>query len=196
MKLVYFFISIVIVGILAFYLVRRKSNQHSKHESIKSPGKLEFRDNPFLDLRNQALNVTPELLQLQVPYEETIVFGVIMDWDMGNGIATLVSFQTGDASMYLSSGGGSIGGISHLNVVNESKLFVSKAQNFLGQTNRIDSTPLPNKHCIRFYFLTNKGKFYVEEHLQNIENGTSLWLPLFEQGNNVISELRKIEEGN
>jgi hypothetical protein len=66
------------------------------------------KDNLFEVLRKQAFDITP--LQLELTLNGTEIYGVIMDWDLGNGIMTLVTYKTGDASMYLSSGGGVIGG--------------------------------------------------------------------------------------
>ena len=113
---------------------------------------------------------------------------------MGEGIATIVSFETGDASMYLSSGGGVIGGIEHENVKKQAKDFVLLAQSYLDKTEKIDSIPLPDKDCIRFYLLTSAGKFVVQEKMINIENQTSKWLPLFEKANLVINELRVVAD--
>jgi len=59
-----------------------------------------------------------------------------MDWDLGDGIATFISFSTGDASMYLSSGGGLIGGGHHENVSVAAKTFVDKAQQYLDKTTK------------------------------------------------------------
>jgi len=66
-------------------------------------------DNPYLDLRTQAINVTPDQLQLQLDNDKDI-YGIVMDWNMGDAIVTVVSFKTGDASVYLSTGQAFIGG--------------------------------------------------------------------------------------
>ncbi len=140
------------------------------------------------------MNVTPDQLQLTIPNDQTKVYGVVIDWDVGSGIATLISFATGDASMYLSSGGGMIGGGHHENVSNAAKAFVDKAQTYLDKTSKTETTPLPDKNSVRFYLLTNKGKFSAQENLNNFENNSSTWLSLFEEGNKVISELRVLNE--
>ncbi|MBK7307813.1 MAG: hypothetical protein IPI88_12815 [Chitinophagaceae bacterium] len=141
-----------------------------------------------------ALNVTPEQLQLSFPVDQTKVFGVVMDWDLGDGTMTLSTYQTGDASIYLSSGGGVIGGGQHANVSKASKEFISMAQNYLDKSSKVATTTLPDKDCFKFYFLTNKGKYVVQENIDNIENKTSKLLILFENANNVITELRLTTE--
>lgn len=200
MKMAYLIIGLFVFGGLAFYLTSCKNKQNSMQtedyvsktgDSVKVHN---LSDNRFQDLRNMALGVTPKQLQIALPADQTKVYGVVMDWDLGDGIATFISFSTGDASMYLSSGGGLIGGGQHENVSSAAKTFIDKAQQYLDKTTKIDSTPLPDKNCVRFYFMTNKGKFTAQENLKNFDNNSSLWLPLFEEGNKVISELRLIQE--
>ena len=96
--------------------------------------------------------------------------------------------------MYLSTGGGMIGAGRHENISNAAKAFVGKAQTYLAKTTKTETTPLPEKNSVRFYLLTNKGKFSAQENLQKFETNSSTWLMLFEEGNKVISELRVINE--
>jgi len=42
--------------------------------------------------------------------------------------------------------------------------------------------------------MTDRGKFTAQENLKNFDNNSSAWLPLFEEGNKVITELRLIQE--
>ncbi len=113
-----------------------------------------------------------------------------MDWDVGEGTATLVSFISGDASLYLSSGGGVIGGSGHDNVKQAAAAFINKAEKYLSKTVKTYSTPLPEKKGVKFYFLTNKGKFVGQEQIKNFDNNSSLWLDLFTEGNKLITEIR------
>lgn len=96
--------------------------------------------------------------------------------------------------MYLSSGGGVIGGGQHQNVNNAAKQFVDLAQNFLEKTTNTETTPLPLTDEVKFYLLTNKGIRVGQEQVKNLENNSSQWLKLFEEGNNVLTELRKTIE--
>jgi len=149
-------------------------------------------DNPFLEFRKFALEITPK--QLGIEISEVDVYGVIMDWNLGNGVMTLVTFKTGDASMYFSTGGGVIGGGTHENISKIVKSFLDEANKYLIKTIKVDSATLPAENCIKFYFLTQKGKLCVQEQMKNFENQTSIWLDLFNQANRVITELRLITE--
>jgi len=196
----YIIIGLIVLGGLAIYLTSCNNKKKSKQDEsyVSKTGDTvkvhNLEDNHYQGLRNMALGVTPEQLQITLPADQTKIYGVVMDWDLGDGIATFISFSTGDASMYLSSGGGLIGGGHHENVSVAAKAFVDKAQQYLDKTTKIDSTPLPDKNCVRFYFMTNKGKFTAQENLKNFDNNSSAWLPLFEEGNKVITELRLIQE--
>ena len=97
---------------------------------------------PFYEgLRKMAFTATPEQLGLSLSADKTVVYGVIMDWEMSGATATTVSYQTGDASLYLSSGGGVIGGGQHQSVNSAAKQFVSLAQTFLDKTTKTETTP-------------------------------------------------------
>jgi len=152
-------------------------------------------ENPFEGLRNLAISTTPEQLQLDLPMDETIVFGVVMDWGIDRGaIATTVAYQTGDASLYLSSGGGIIGGGQHQNVNDAAKQFVRLSQTFLINASQTQTTPLPETDSVKFYFLTNKGIYVSQEQVKNFEDHSSPWLDLFEEGNKVLTELQLTTE--
>ncbi|KQB43965.1 hypothetical protein RCH33_455 [Flavobacterium daejeonense] len=152
------------------------------------------KENAFEGLRNMAFTATPEQLGLSLPTDKTVVYGVIMDWEMGGATATTVSYQTGDASLYLSSGGGVIGGGQHQNVNSAARQFVSLGQTYLVKATKTETTDLPTTDQVKFYFLTNKGKFVGQDNMKNFDNNSSEWLKLFEEGNNVLTELRMTTE--
>ena len=196
----YIIIGIILAGGLVFYLTScgNKSTANDKQtvadqDTIK-PKVHQTKDNPFEGLRDMAFTATPEQLGLSLPTDKTVIYGVIMDWEMGGATVTTVSYQTGDASLYLSSGGGVIGGGQHQNVNSAAKQFVSLAQTFLDNTNKTETTPLPSTDEVRFYLVTNKGVYVGQEKMKNFENNSSTWLKLFEEGNNVLTELRKTSE--
>ncbi len=155
---------------------------------------IETKENAFDGLRSMAFSATPEQLKLSLSNDKTIVYGIIMDWGMSGATATIVSYQTGDASLYLSSGGGVIGGGQHENVSSKAKQFVGLGQSFLDKATKTEKTTLPETDIIKFYFLTNKGIYVGQEQMKNFENNTSTWLPLFEEANLLLTELRKTSE--
>lgn len=191
MKIAFIIIGIVLAGFLISYALGRSKTLSSKGNDNTTTA-APLNENPYLDLRKAALSVTPQDLSLVLPQDQTVVYGVVMDWEMGEGIATTVAYKTGDASMYLSSGGGVIGGIQHQNVNRAARQFVEKASAYLNKASKAESTPLPDKNTVTFYFLTNKGIYSANEQMQNFENSSSPLLSLFEEGNTVISELQTV----
>jgi len=144
----------------------------------------------YSELRNKALGTTSEQFEMMSLSEPSKIYGVIMDWDIGDGTATLVSFISGDASLYFSSGDGTIGEDGNENIKHAAKEFVTKAGNYLSKAVKTDATPLPGKGIVKFYFLTTDGKFVAEEEMINLENNSSEWLDLFEEANKLITEIR------
>jgi hypothetical protein len=186
----------ILVSLEAFYVFRPATNTTTKTQEKKEIQRdtWQQQDNPFEELRNIALNATADQLGLQITEDLTKVYGIVMDWDIGNGVVTTVSYETGDASMYLSSGGGVIGGGQHDNVRAVVGPYIKLGQGYLGKATKTETTPLPDKNCVRFYLLTNRGIYYAQEEMVNIENETSYWLPVFVEANKVLTELRLTSE--
>ena len=151
-------------------------------------------ENLYERLRNIALYVTPEKLKLSLPADETIVFGVIMDWEIEDMIVSTVAYLTGDASLYFSTGQIIIGGGQHENVREASIQFVSFAETFLDKATKTQKVTLPTKDQVKFYLLTNNGIYVGQDIMNNLEDYSSEWSELFEEGNNVMTELRLIVE--
>jgi hypothetical protein len=193
----YVIIGLVLAGGFAFYLTNRKSigaNKVSRDNDRINEGIHQTKENAYEGLRNMAFSATPDQLGLELPEDETIVFGVIMDWEMDGATATTVAYLTGDASLYITTGGGTIGGGQHGNVKVAAKQFVTIAQTYLEKSTKTEKQSLPGKHQINFYLLTNKGLFVGQEEIENFENNSSSWLELFEGGNKVLNELRLTSE--
>lgn len=190
MRMIYLVTGTLLLGGLVFYLASCKSKKKSDNNTIAQEDTTNTKTNTFNDLRAIAFTATPEQLHLSLPADKTIVYGVIMDWGIETATATIVSYQTGDASMYLSSGGGVIGGGQHLNVSNAAKHFVSLAQSYLDKATKSEIRSLPQQNEVKFYLLTNKGTYVGQDVMKNLENRTSLWSILFDEANKVLTELR------
>jgi len=188
MKMTYILLGILIVVGLGYYMTTRRNFVD------KQPEKVDPNNNPYNDLRDMALSVTTDQLRLTFSDDKTEIYGVVMDWDVGEGTATLVCFVTGDASLYLSSGGGFIGGGGHDNVIKAINDFIKKSGTHLDKTSLTETTPLPDKDGITFYFLTNKGKFKATEQMKYIESEKSQWFDLFVEANKLITEIRIVSE--
>ena len=178
---------IILYKILSVSILTFKKNNRIRQINEKNAADI---DNPFESLRKMAFDMSLQLLDLTLKDSE--IYGVIMDWDIGDGIATLVAYKTGDASLYLSSGGGVIGGGQSHYVNTAAKTLVKEATLYFDKSKVMYAIPLPDKDSIRFYFLTAKGKYCIHEQMKNISNNTSPYVDFFDKANNLITELRKM----
>jgi hypothetical protein len=113
---------------------------------------------------------------------------------MGNAIVTVVSFTSGDASVYMSTGQAFIGGYTYETVTNAAKKFVKEASNYITKAVKTESIVPTTDAKVDFYFLTPSGNYYIEDDSSQIENGTSELSNLFAAGNEVITAYRFITE--
>ena len=194
--MLYGIIGLIIIGGLLFFVTSCNGDVkgNKKENKIYNSETTKVQDNPYPALREQSFSITPEQLKLNLDNSKTIAYGIIMEWDITDAIISVVTFQTGDASLYLSTGQIFIGGFAHENVKSSAKQLMEQGQEYLKLAEFTSVTPHPDKGCVRFYFLTNKGKFYIQDTIENIENNNSNLTKLFELGNNVITEYRIITD--
>lgn len=186
------FYEIILVGIIIFYRILAAANRANKKKNrMKQLDEINANEtgNPYGGLRKMAFDI--DIQQLSLTGIDSEIYGFIMDWDIGNGIATLVAYKTGDASLYLSSGGGVIGGGQNHNIILATQKLVNEANVYLEKSKVMYAIPLPDKDGVRFYFLTTKGKYCIHEQLKNIQNKTSAFVELFDNANELITEIRK-----
>jgi hypothetical protein len=193
MKMTYLItLALLIAGGLIYRLTTREKSATVDNQSAQRTIKPE--DNPYLDLRGQIFETTPEEIGLTSNTEEK-PYAIVMDMGMGEGVtATLVSIIDGNASMYLSTGGGVIGGYGHEKVRKAAIDFVKMGADYFSRMTPADSFPLPKAGNVRFYILTNKGKYSIEEQIEKIDNDKSDWGQFFYEGNKVITELRLVAD--
>ena len=184
---------LILITSIGLYACKGRLKGNDKVNQDDNVKKTKVADNPYPELRNQAINVTPDQLQLQLDNDNDI-YGIVMDWNMGDAIATVISFKTGDASVYLSTGQVFIGGYAHETVINAAKQFVIAGEKYLSKSIQTENTEPTDEKKVDFYFLTKSGKYYIEDDFTNIENNTSDLLGLFEAGNQVITEYRLITD--
>ena len=82
------------------------------------------------DLRKMFLTTSAGEVGIQSSQEYPRVWGVAMDWPIGQQIATVISLSDGSASVYTTGTFGIIGGIGHENVRSAAKKVVKEAERF------------------------------------------------------------------
>ena len=148
----------------------------------------------FADLRNQALTGTRADFGLDAPATPTTPWGVVMETGFPEGSFTLVAFSDGSASIYLSSGGGSIGGGAHEVIRRAAQAMVALAAKFQPLANATREFPLPRNGQTIFYLLTDSGAYTTNAPEQDLGEERHPWSPLFHAGHEVIGQYRMMQE--
>jgi len=145
-------------------------------------------------LREVFLSTTAAQAGLSATPEFPHVYGVALDWPIGEHIATVVSLADGTASLYTTSTFGIIGGAGHSSVRRAAQRFVSAAEKHLAESVRTSSHPYPAPNKVRFYLLAYDGTRTIEADLEPTYSGTGKYSPLFGAGQDVVTELRQVVE--
>jgi hypothetical protein len=179
-------VSIAGIGILISCNNKPKKETTEKTEQTEKTAE----QNPYMDMRKMALTVTAEQLGFQIPEDSIKVYGIITDLDMNGGTATVVTYLTGDASIYLSSGGGFIGAGQHESVKKVTKEFVDNGHLISFKGKQYENTDLPTNGNANFYFLSNARNTKITESIAKMKSGESEFSKLFADLYNVMTEIR------
>jgi hypothetical protein len=86
------------------------------------------------------------------------VNAVLMDWRVTNGMATVLAAADGTASIYLSSGGGYLGGGQKFPAIREAaQTAISVARKLIDQFEATESTDFPLPGEVQFFVVANAG---------------------------------------
>ncbi|HEV8583222.1 MAG TPA: hypothetical protein VGX68_29490 [Thermoanaerobaculia bacterium] len=185
----------VIVLVVIFFYLRRKQKQGGKPSAGARPNRARTAEEIYMDMRREALATTPQNLGREPKGTEP--YGLLMEMAIHISAMTLVSFADGDANVYYKNGGGMVGGSSHESVRKAAKAFVALAARALPKMTKMTKTadyPLPGIEKVRFYVLTPQGVFTTETNRQALSNPRSELGALFYAGQEVVSEMRQVQE--
>jgi hypothetical protein len=149
-------------------------------------------DNPYEGLRSRALTTPPSTIGITTGNDE--VWGVVMDLPVSNGTATVVAFSDGTASIYLTSGGGFIGGGRHAAVQQAAQAFVAAARTAKASFKPATAFPLPAPGQVRFYARVGDGVRMAEATQQALESAEHPLAAVYAAGHAVITAYRELEK--
>jgi hypothetical protein len=133
---------------------------------------------------------------LDTPQEQDVVMMDIGKWGV---VVSVMSTSLGDASLYLSFGGGVLGGFDHENVREAAKAFVADVKAAVGGSASpfaiTTDHPYPEVGEVRCYFRTAETLHVAAAEVRDIEAKRSELWPLWIAGQNVIAQLRLISPG-
>ena len=191
MTILYIILILLQIGVIVYFVRRgRMLRKKAAEQSLSSDA------TSYEGLRNLALRITPAQLTILIPETQTVVYGVVMDVNLGDGIVTLTAYITGAANIYFSKGDSKIGGGKIPEVAEATVDFISLAQGYVGRSIQVTTFELPANGCVRFYLLSNHGMYAAQEQLSHIQDGTSPWIKLFECGNEVMALMHNIGNGS
>src|SRR5262245_32711216 len=154
--------ALIITGILvvllgAIFMMRRGTS-----------ARVTASNNPYSGLRAQALSMAPS--EVGVTASEVEVWGILMDLPVSGATATVVAFADGAASIYLSSGGGFIGGAREP-VRRSGEAFLAEAKRVRTSFTSAGEYPLPSAGKVRFYVRLGRGVAVAEASEQELQSG-------------------------
>lgn len=152
------------------------------------------RKDVYLDLRNQVLNLSRDKCGLTVTAGPTEPCAVLMDWGVNNGTATVVAVQDGTVSIYLSSGGGHLGGGQGYPAIRAAgQKFLNLAKESLSKMLKTKEYPLPGKGEVYFYVRTDAGVFTARASQEELSSHRHPLSALGDAAQEIITQYRQIE---
>jgi hypothetical protein len=150
----------------------------------------------YLDLHNRALRTPRAELGFFPAATPSQPWAVIMDWGVENGLATVVAFSDGTASIYTGSGGGSIGGQAHESIRHAAHTAVNLAAEILPRAHMTNYFPLPKRGKVFFYFRTNSGVFTARAREKPLREQRHPLSPLANAMHDVVTEYRLLQQSD
>ena len=185
---------VTVLAVLAFgswFVLRaRAKSTHEGDQPIVSNLSNEDPADAGKELRRMMLTMPVGDLGLSPTTEFPRVYGILMDWPIGEQTATIFSTSTGSASLYTTSTFGIIGGEGHASVRAASAAFVKAADRFCDVAAPTSEYPYPAGGKVRFFLLTFHGVRVIETDMASVTRGAGPYAELFGLGQAVMTELR------
>jgi hypothetical protein len=192
MKPIGWVILVLLVIVLWFFLRTRQHRDSSKpSQSARSE---RSGASMYLGLRNLALQNPPPKIPGSSTAKPGEPFVVLMDWDISPGTATVAAYTDGTASVYLSSGGGYIGGgQSHESIRNAAMKTVEIASELRSLMQPTTTYPLPQRGQVTFYVRTDAGVLTATVPEDDLRRHRSPFYKLGDSAQTIITEYRLIQ---
>ena len=148
----------------------------------------------YSTLRHQALSIQRTEVGLPAPPPEAPAWGILMETGYPEATATLLALLDGTTSLYLSSGGGIIGGHAHESVRQANAGLLQTANHYYQHLKPSESFPVPAEGHTLFYVLTDSGVLSGGGLEDDLGHGRHPLSSLFHAGHRVLTQLRLISE--
>ena len=126
--------------------------------------------------------------------DHPIAYGALMEIGYPSAVASIVSLADGTTSIYLGSGGGTIGAGAHAGPAQASRRFVAVAAQSLGALQPSQDLPLPAIGNVAFHVLTYDGGYTLEADEDELRSRGHPMSALYSAGHEVLTQIRLLEE--
>lgn len=151
-------------------------------------------ESPGVSLRKMVLTTAVSEPGFSPDANFPTVYGVLMDWDIGGVIVTVMAMRDGTASLYTTKTFGVLGGQGHENVRGAAVRYVKLAEQYVDSGKAVTDFPYPKSDQVYFYILTYDGVRLCVGYDSAIQEGSDPTRPLYDAAQTVITELRLISE--
>ena len=148
----------------------------------------------YLGLRNMVLTQSRADFGIPQPQSLTEPWGVLMEFRLDKVSVSVVALIDGTCSIYLSTGGGYIGGQESEPVRRAAIAMVREASKLLSGLTPASSYPLPEQGQTGFYFRTESGVLSAAAPEERLREATHPLSGLFHAGQEVITQFRLLDE--
>ena len=153
------------------------------------------KEDVYQGLRLQILQGSGKKIGLAPGASRTEPWGVVIDWGVARGTATVTALSEGNASFDLSSGGGSIGGGPSQDSIGKAAqnavMVAAKLQPAMHATTKY---PLPTQDRLNFYGLTDAGAFTESASVQDVSGHRHALSALGDAMQVIVTEYRQIQK--
>jgi hypothetical protein len=165
-------ITIVVCALVTLWIGAKLRGQSSAAEAKAEKTQTPPADpkDVYIGLRNTMLQGSRSKFGIAPTATPMEPWGVLMDWGIQNGTATVVAASDGSASIYFSRGGGYIGGKGQepIRAAGQKAVEIARAVRLPEQPTA--AYPLPETHKVFFYFLTDAGVFMLRTSEQELKS--------------------------
>lgn len=143
-------------------------------------------------LRYHALTIPREQVGIPIPPPDRPVWAVLMETGHPKVTETLALVSDGTSSVYMSDGGGVIGGHGYENVRKANADFLSLANRDWHHFQPTEAFPIPEVGYTVFYARTEAGLLVCGGTQESLINGQHVLSELFQAGHEAITQLHII----
>jgi hypothetical protein len=145
-------------------------------------------------LRQNALEFRFDGMAAEETAGSPVPFGLVSEFRQGEAVVTMAAFQTGDVSLYFSTGGGILGGIGRPELAALAKESVAALAPMVSQLTRDDASEPPGPGEICFYVLTPGGRFTARAMTSDMVKRDGPIVQLVRLSGALLTKVREAEQ--